>query len=100
MTAYLNVECSDKVIYRIAEYDFDWKCVCRRLLSDQKVMDIDREGKCEGDKRERMLLVWKRIRSHNATYGALVNVLRKIQNNATADLVEELARMYKSQGIA
>ena len=50
------MECSEEDIYTIAGYDFDWVRVGRRLLSDQKVRDIDREGSSEGDKRETMLL--------------------------------------------
>ena len=91
------MECSEEDIYNIAEYDFDWVRVGRRLLSDQKVRDIDREGSSEGDKRETMLLEWKRTKSCNATYLALVKVLRAIQNNATADRVEALEKS-KSQG--
>eukprot|EP00731_Ephydatia_muelleri_P002887 Em0001g2887a len=90
------MECSEEDIYNIAEYDFDWVRVGRRLLSDQKVRDIDREGSSEGDKRETMLLEWKRTKSCNATYLALVKVLRAIQNNATADRVEALEKS-KSQ---
>eukprot|EP00731_Ephydatia_muelleri_P002943 Em0001g2943a len=92
----LNMECSEEDIYTIAGYDFDWVRVGRRLLSDQKVRDIDREGSSEGDKRETMLLEWKRTKSCNATYLALVKALRAIQNNATADRVEALEKS-KSQ---
>eukprot|EP00731_Ephydatia_muelleri_P002875 Em0001g2875a len=92
----LNMECSEKDIYTIAGYDFDWVRVGRRLLSDQKVRDIDRERSSEGDKRETMLLEWKRTKSCNATYLALVKALRAIQNNATADRVEALEKS-KSQ---
>ena len=84
------MECSEDDIYTIAGYDFDWKIVGRRLIGKQKVNDIDREGSSERDKREMMLLEWKKTKSHNATYLALVNVLRTIGNNATADRVEEL----------
>ena len=89
--------CSEEDIFTIAGYDFDWVCVGRRLLSDQKVRDIDREGSSERDKRETMLLEWMRTKSRNATYQALVNVLRAIQSNATADRVEALQKS-KSQG--
>ena len=39
-----------------------------------------------------MLLQWKRTKARDATYGALVKVLRDLENNATADRVEELER--------
>ena len=91
------MECSEEDIYTIAGYDFDWVRVGRRLLSDQKVRDIDRERSSEGDKRETMLLEWKRTKSRDATYLALVKVLRAIENNATADRVEALEK-NKSQG--
>ena len=91
------MECSEEDIYTIAGYDFDWKRVGRRLLSDQKVIDIDREGSSEEEKRDKMLIEWKRTKSRDATYQALVKVLRTIQNNATADRVEELEES-KSQG--
>ena len=90
------MECSEEDIYTITGYEFDWMPVGRRLLSDQKVMDIDREGGSEGEKREKMLLKWKKIKSRDATFQALVKVLRAIENNATADRVEDLER--KSQG--
>ena len=91
------MECSDEDIYTIAGYDFDWKCVGRRLLSDQKVTDIETEGSSERDKRDKLLLEWKKAKSRDATYQALVKVLRAIQNNATADRVEALEKS-KSQG--
>ena len=84
------MECSEEDIYTIAGYDFDWKCVGRRLLGYLKVEDIDREGSSEAEKREMTLLEWKRTKSHDATYQALVKVLRNIKNNATADRIEEL----------
>ena len=98
MTALLNMECSEEDIYTITGYDLDWKLVGRRLLNDQKVRDIDREGSSEREKRDNMLLEWKRIKSRDATYQALVKVLRAIENNATADRVEELERKRKPQG--
>ena len=90
------MECSEKDIYTIAGYDFDWRVVGRRLLSDQRVRDIDHEGSSERDKRDKMLLEWKTVKSRDATYQALVNVLRAIENNATADHVEALEKS-KSQ---
>ena len=86
------MECSEEDIYTIAEYDFDWKVVGRRLIGEQKVTDIDREGSGEKDKRDKMLLEWRKAKSHDATYQELVNVLRTIGNNATADRVEELKK--------
>eukprot|EP00731_Ephydatia_muelleri_P003008 Em0001g3008a len=84
------MECSvdDIYIYTIAEYDFDWVRVGRRLLSDPKVRNIDNEQGSEDDKRNTMLLEWKKTKTHDATYQALVNVLQAIENNATADRVE------------
>eukprot|EP00731_Ephydatia_muelleri_P002898 Em0001g2898a len=99
MPRLLNMECSEEDIYTIAGYDFDWVRVGRRLLSDQKVRDIETEGSSEGDKRDTMLLEWKKAKSRDATYQALVKVLRAIQNNATADRVEALEK-NKSQDIA
>ena len=86
------LECSEKDIYTIAGYDFNWRRVGRRLLGDLKVQDIDREGGSEAEKRENMLLQWKKTKSHNATYQELVKVLRAIEDNSTADHVEELER--------
>ena len=90
------MEFSENDIYSITAEgsgcDFDWRRVGRRLLSDQKVTDIDHEGSSEGEKREKMLLEWKRTKSRDATYQALVKVLREIGNNATADYVEELQK--------
>ena len=91
------MECSEEDIFTIAGYDFDRVHVGRRLLSDQKVRDINCEGSSERNKREKMLLEWKRTKSRDATYQALVKVLRAIQNNATADRVEALQKS-KSQG--
>ena len=50
-----NMECSEKDIYKITRYDFDWRHVGRKLIDDLKTRDIDREGGSEGDKRENML---------------------------------------------
>ena len=92
------MECSEEDIFTIAGYDLDWKLVGRRLISDQKVRDIEREGSSERDKREMMLLEWKKTKSHDATYQALVEVLRTIGNNATADRVKELKKMSRPRG--
>ena len=97
MPGLQNMECSEEDIYTIAGYDFDWKLVGRRLLGNQKVTDIDLEGSSEGDTREKVLLEWKKTKSRDATYQALVKVLRTVQNNATADSVEALEKS-KSQG--
>ena len=91
------MECSEEDISTIAGYGFDWIHFGRRLLSDQKVRDIDHEGGSEEEKRENMLLEWKSTKSRDATYQALVKVLRAIENNATADRVEELEK-NSSQG--
>ena len=94
------MECSEDDIYTITGYDFDWRRVGRRLLGDQKVRDIDREGGSEGEKRENMLLQWKRTKARDATYRVLVKVLRDLDNNATADRVEKLeeTRITITQG--
>ena len=93
------MECSEEDIYAITEYDFDWRRVGRRLIGDQKVREIDNDRGSEDDKREKMLLEWKRTKARDATYGALVKVLKDLKNNATADRVEELERKSrKSQG--
>ena len=92
------MECSEEDIYTIAGYDLDWRVVGRRLIGEQKVMDIDRDGSSENDKRDKMLLEWKKTKSHDATYQALVNVLRMIGNNATADHVEALKNKSRPQG--
>ena len=55
-------------------------------------------GRSEGEKRKMMLLEWKRRNLRDATYQALVKELRAIENNATADQVEELERKRKLQG--
>ena len=86
------MECSEEDIYTIAGYDLDWRVVGRRLIGEQKVTDIDHDGSSENDKRDKMLLEWKKTKSHDATYQALVNVLRMIGNNATADCVEKLKK--------
>ena len=92
------MECSEDDIYTISGYDFDWRRVGRRLVGDQKVRDIDRESGSEGEKRENMLLQWKRIKARDATYRALVKVLRGLNNIATADRVEELEEKRIAQG--
>ena len=92
------MECSEEDIYTIAGYDLDWKLVGRRLIGEQKVTDIDREEGSENDKRDKMFLEWKKRKSHDATYQILVNVLRMIGNNATADRVVELKKTSRPQG--
>ena len=86
------MECSEEDIYTIAGYGFEWRRVGRRLIGDQKVRDIDREGSSEGDKREMVLLEWKKTESHDATFQKLVKVLREMGDNANADHVEELKK--------
>eukprot|EP00731_Ephydatia_muelleri_P002905 Em0001g2905a len=105
------MECSEEDIYMytMAGYDFDWKCVGRRLLSDlQKVkdinresqqlyvIDIDNEGGIEEGMSEDKSLEWT---SHNRTcnYQELVKVGADRENNATAGHVEESEREFKSQ---
>ena len=97
--AFKNMECSEEDMYKITGYQFDWRRVGRRLLSDQNVRDIDIEGGSEREKRDKMLIEWKRTKSRNATYQALVKELRAIGNNATADRVEELEWKNKQQGM-
>ena len=93
------MECTEEHIYTITGYDFDWRRVGRRLLGNQKITDINREfGDSEGEKREKMLLEWKRTKARSATYGALVKVLRDLENNATADRVEALEKNGIPQG--
>ena len=89
-TALLDKECSKEDIYKIAICDFDWKIVGRRLLGEQKVNDIDKEGSSEQDKRDKMLLKWKETMSCGATYQALMDVLRDMHYNETAARVQEL----------
>ena len=95
------MQCSEPDIYTIAGYDLDWRRVGRRLLSEHKVRDIDKEGGSEDEKREKILLEWRRTKARDATYEALVKVLRTLLNNTTANLVEELnakARLTLYQG--
>ena len=63
-----SLECSEEDIYTIIGYEFDWKCVGRRLVGDQKVRDIDHEGHNEAERKDNMLLEWKRAKSGDATY--------------------------------
>ena len=81
-----------------SEFDFDWRRVFRRLLSDHKVSDIDRERIIEAEKKEKMLLEWITAKSHDATYPALVKVLRELKNNNTADQIEEWLEKKKATG--
>ena len=92
------MECSEEDICTIAEYDFDWRRVGRRLIGDQKTTNIDNERCNEENKRDRMLLKWKESKARDATFGALVKVLRDLGNKATADRVKELERKKKCQG--
>ena len=103
------MECSEKDIYTMPGYVFDWKCVGRRLLSDQKVrdinrdnqqlyvVDIDNKGGIEEGMSENKSLEWT---SHDPTcnYQELVKVGADRENNATAGHVEESEREFKSQG--
>ena len=51
-----------------------------------------------GEKRENMLLQWKRIKARDATYKLLVKVLRDLDNIATADRVKQLEEKRIAQG--
>ena len=79
--------CSPVIPAEASEFDFDWKKVGRRRLHYQKVSDIDNEQGTYTEKKNKMLLEW--TKSHDATYPALVKVLRDIENNSTADQIEE-----------
>ena len=91
------MECSEEDIYTIARYDFDWVRVGRRLLNEKKVTDILHVVTFERDRKQTVLFEWKKGKSCDATYQALVRVLRAIGNNSTADRVEALEK-NKSQG--
>ena len=95
-TALLNVEYSDNDIFTITAEesgcDFDWRHAGRILVGDSKVTDIQNGYGSEGEKREKMLLEWKRMKSHDATCHELVKVLREIGNKAAADRVEEIQK--------
>ena len=93
------MECSEDDIYTITGYDFDWRRVGRRLLGRQKVEDIDREGGSEAEKRENMLLQWKRTKARDATYSALVKVLKELDYNESADRVEVLEEKRKAKDL-
>ena len=92
------MECSGEDMCTAAGYDFDWRLVGSRLLSDQAIRAIDKGSGSEGEKRKEMLLEWKRSRARDGTYSALVKVLRDLENNTTAEQVEELERKAATQG--
>ena len=95
MTASLNMECSEEVMYTMTGYDFDWKCFTQQLY--MYVIDIDNEGGIEEGMGENKSLEWT---PHNptCTYQELVKVGADREKNATAGHVKELEREFKSEG--
>ena len=86
----MNTVCTHDGIWRIAQLDFDWKRVGRRLIGDQCVRDIDREEHDEQDRRDRMLSTWLQQAGSRATYSCLVKVLVDVGNKLTAEMVTRL----------
>ena len=86
----LHTKCSDRDIYKIATFTFDWKMVGKRLIGPQPVRDIDREENSEQNKRDKMLEKWLEIEGSKATYRVLIEVLKDVQNTQAAEAVEKL----------
>ena len=86
----MNTTCSSDVIWKIAQLDFEWKRVGRRLIGDQCVRDIDREERDEQNRRDRMLSTWLQQAGSRATYSCLVKVLEEVGYKETAENVTRL----------
>eukprot|EP00731_Ephydatia_muelleri_P005503 Em0002g1679a len=86
----LDAVCNSDTILKIAMLSYDWRPLGRRLIGDQRVSDIAREEHDEQNRRERMLTTWMQQEGTRATYRRLVDVLEKLGNKATAEIVVRL----------
>ena len=86
-------ECTTKHLKDIALWSFDWKTVGRRLLlSDQSIIDIDRDEKNEQNKRDKLLTTWHQQKGPKATYQVLMDTFQELNENS---LVEDLKALTK-----
>ena len=92
----MDVECSSDIIWQIALLPFDWRTLGRRLITPQRVSDIDREEHDEQNKRERMLSTWLQQEGSKATYRRLVEALERLGNKGTAEKVTKLVMKGES----
>ena len=86
----MDTKCNRDIVLKIALLSFDWKSIGKRLLDDQRVDDIDREEHGEQNKREKMLTTWLQRDGCKATYRRLVEILKELKLNKTAEAVFEL----------
>ena len=86
----METKCDRDIILKVSLLKFNWESVGKRLLDDQSVDDINREGYNELDKRERMLLQWLQQKGSRATYRRLVEVLKELKCKETAEAVTRL----------
>ena len=84
--------CTKDVLLKIAQLGFDWKLLGRRLIGEQGVRDIKRDEDDEQNRREKLLLTWLQQKGSKSTYSRLVEVLREIKDNETADNLISLVR--------
>ena len=89
----LEQEFSEEHIQEITK--FSWKEVGPRLQGiryDPDVIDINRDGYDQEDKRQRLLRMWKTRNGSYATYGALIRAMLKARKKDEAESICKLLR--------
>ena len=87
----LDSQCSVEHMNTVAATCFfDWRVVGRRLVSEQAIVDIDREEQGEQRKRDKMFQRWLEIEGPKATYRVLIGVFEEINNHQAAAAVKGL----------
>ena len=71
----------------------------KRLIDSQLIKDIDREEQSEQNKRDTMLEKWLEMKGSEATYRALIDVLKVVQNTQVAEEVKKLALSIATEGM-
>ncbi|KAL5469233.1 hypothetical protein EMCRGX_G030458 [Ephydatia muelleri] len=87
----MDTACTRKHLLEIALWDFDWRCVGRRLLdSDQAITDIDNDKPNEQNKRDEILISWHHKKGSKATYSVLMETFEVLKYGELAEKVKQL----------
>ena len=92
ISVYLpRAACTKKHLLDIALWEFDWRCVGRRLLdSDQAITDIDNDKPNEQNKRDEILISWHHKKGSKATYSVLMETFEVLKYGELAEKVKQL----------
>ena len=82
----MQVKCSDEVIHIVANEMTDWR-LDHFSLGEAEVVEIDREGRTEKEKKLKYLQSWKNRHDFMATYKLMAQNLVQAGNVSLAGLV-------------